>query len=499
MSAPKPEPESPLRPAFSEEDYLAIAPNHLTRKKSDISHGESDYDPYRTTYTTKPVSNATKKAAKRKVSNPVKTPEEDEENWIHRDKLAAIESRELEAAGFPVGRMSRPNSRTAESSSDRKASGNREPSLDIYPEDEEEDPYAKFPDAYPPREEKRQRIVPPISAEEDDREKKAIDYELRTPEEVAAAETEQNGQYFRLQPPARPNGSRLPIPRSSPVPVPAKIVERDSPLTRSRTSSGTNGPPELVRPRSRSVGSQNLLEDEPPLTPTNARGSMNSDHSPPKARIPNGAPTSAARRSSKTRVASTTSTKARTSSQQNRESPPKRPGTSSGRPSTSHRPEGDPPWIATMYKPDPRLPPDQQILPTHARRLAQEQWEKEGKIGTVYDRDFRLLNTEELPGPELHMDEPKGEKIKSTVLNSPWPLHTPPLGSPRSQGSLTRPGTSGTDHGGYKMMPTILQPQTNGTPLASPKLQNPPRPAIRVQDPPEEKKEKKGCLGCCVM
>jgi hypothetical protein len=130
--------------------------------------------------------------------------------------------------------------------------------------------------------------------------------------------------------------------------------------------------------------------------------------------------------------------------------------------------------------------------------MAQEQWEKEGKIGTIYDRDFRLLNTEEIssPPPELQKaeEERRGSAVKTTVLNT-WPLHTPPLGSPRSGNS--RPGTSGTDHGGYKMMPTILSTPPIGTPVSTPKPINQP---IRVQDTPEENvKEKKGCGACCIV
>jgi len=170
-----------------------------------------------------------------------------------------------------------------------------------------------------------------------------------------------------------------------------------------------------------------------------------------------------------------------------------------------------------MYKPDPRLPPDQQMLPTHAKRLAQEQWEKEGKTGTVYDRDFRLLNTEQFPeNPRLSMvenfettgnassskrDTTEGDAIKTTVLTTKWPLTgSKGLESPRSASSL-RPGTSGTDraNGGYKTMPTISpKPQ-------SPAVATPPataqQTAIRLPEPPQEdeKKQSKGCCGACVV
>jgi hypothetical protein len=498
MSSARTEPQSPPKPTFSEEDYLALAPgNYVARKKGNLSYSsepDSLVDLYKGGQGNNSVSNGIEKGGKRKLSNgPKRTPEDDEANWIHRDKLAQIETLELEAAGFPVGGVSRSGSRATSDGLKRQPSLlQQEPILDSHAEDAESD------EAFPSREGKRQRLVSPVTAGEDREGDSSIDFELRTPEEVAAAEIEAQAQYFRSPPPTRPNGSRLPLPRASPVPVPAKIVERDSPLTRSRTGSGTqSGVPEL-RPRSRGVGNQNVIDDEP-LTPTNApRMSLQNERaSPPKAKVPKGAPTSGARKSGTVRNVSTS--KPRTSSQQNRESPPKRPGTSSGRPSTSHRPEGDPPWIASMYKPDPRLPPDQQILPTHAKRIAQEQWEKEGKTGTVYDREFRLLNTEELSEPGSKAEAPPLEKpgrTKLTILTPQWPLHTPPLGSPRSQTSSNRPGTSGTEHGGYKTMPTIHN-ATPPTPIASPKPRTQP---MRMPDPPEDVKEKKGACGaCCVV
>lgn len=45
-----------------------------------------------------------------------------------------------------------------------------------------------------------------------------------------------------------------------------------------------------------------------------------------------------------------------------------------------------------MYKPDPRLPPDQQMLPTHAKRLQQEQWDAARKESEIRQRE--LGNTE---------------------------------------------------------------------------------------------------------
>jgi hypothetical protein len=152
------------------------------------------------------------------------------------------------------------------------------------------------------------------------------------------------------------------------------------------------------------------------------------------------------------------------------------------------------------------------MLPTHAKRLAQEQWEKEGKTGSVYDKEFRLLNTIELSPPEPRSPTREStssmngdavnenEKPARLTVNSKWPLSTtPPLGSPRSMTSSQRPGTSGTEHGGYSTMPKIptSPPQQQ---QMSPQIR-PHRPGqqIRMQEPDEEVKEKKGLCGCCVV
>ncbi|KAE9965188.1 hypothetical protein BLS_007799 [Venturia inaequalis] len=493
----------PLKAPFSpDNEYLNPGRSgSLARKNSDISHDSSEHERQPESHKTGPASRnvprAVEKGKKRKVSaasmNGKKDPEDDERNWIHRDKLAVIESKELEEAGF-VGRVSRSASRTAGPVSASRQQSVQEPAPE--PWNTEVSPKAEL---------KKQRTVSPVPVEEQETATDgATEWDLRTPEEIAADQ----GQYFVQPLPARPNGSRLPLPKNSPVPVPATIVERDSPLTRSRNSSSAYGTPEIgqLRPRSRSVGSQVLLDDDPPHTPTLQKSSVNSDsdRSPPKGTAPTKAnPTSAKRRSSgQPRVVSST-TKARNSSQASRDSPQKRPGTSSGipRPSTGHQPEGDPPWMASMYKPDPRLPPDQQILPTHAKRLAQEQWEKEGKTGTVYDREFRLLNTEEIRQPEEKpMPELRQPAETKTTELSAWPLNgEPSLGSPRSMNSSGRPDTGGTEHGGYRTMPNIAPTPRPTTPI-TPEPKSVPAPApIRLQQPPEDLKEKKGCGACCIV
>lgn len=167
-----------------------------------------------------------------------------------------------------------------------------------------------------------------------------------------------------------------------------------------------------------------------------------------------------------------------------------------------------------MYKPDPRLPPDQQMLPTHAKRMMQEQWEKEGKTGALYDKDFRLVTPHEFTPPRnstVQDENDEGEEeqqqqhTEEKAEEKPsWPLAPTKLDTDVPS---QRPSTSGTEHGGYKITPTVQSP------LASPNIQQRPlgttgehpraSEVIRIPDPPEEKegneKKKSGCACCIVM
>ena len=188
-----------------------------------------------------------------------------------------------------------------------------------------------------------------------------------------------------------------------------------------------------------------------------------------------------------------------------------------------------------MYRPDPRLPPDQQMLPTHAKRMMQEQWEREGQTGTVYDRDFRLLNNDAYPvNPTKDRNSPV-ETANTNTASSPQDESkmdvSPPLPPPtiRSDPGATgsRPGTGG----GYKITPTIpavatfqtipspsiTPPQNETSPLSAPPPP-PPKPQTETKrlsaqnqspsdriprmpamdEKAEESGKKKGC-GCCIV
>ncbi|KAK0901507.1 hypothetical protein LTR02_008589 [Friedmanniomyces endolithicus] len=395
----------------------------------------------------------------------------DDSAWIHRDKLAQIEIQEMEEAGLHVRQPRRSSStgpvasaRTSRSAS--RSGAGRAVSKDRQGEGAEEQDgplFANFDDY----QRKRVSTIPAADEEELEHERTfdpTVDSELRTPEEVHAA------QHVSKQ--LRPCTSRIPISKASPVPVPHQVVERDSPLPRSRNGSGAwsgawddQQQPEFARRCGR--------PSNPASRPTSSYLQNGNENSPPKARASGmAASTSGGRKVSgttnaATRPLSSHANKPRTSSLAN-----KRPGSSSGpvhghksRPSTAHAPEGEAPWIASMYKPDPRLPPDQQLLPTHAKRLQQEQWEREGKTGTPYDQDFNLLNDtqmEQKPAsvPKLETVgvngsfSPKGsprlDKPSTAASEKPWPL-SPHKSDTKSETGSVRPGTSG----GYRITPTI--------------------------------------------
>lgn len=123
--------------------------------------------------------------------------------------------------------------------------------------------------------------------------------------------------------------------------------------------------------------------------------------------------------------------------------------------------------------------------------MAQEKWEKEGKIGTAYDREFRLLNTDEIERPlSLDFNDRKVEENKTPAdikTEKTWPLGSP-LASPGAHDS--RPGTSGT--GRYTTMPKITAQQAPQTPTTEK-----PQERLRLPEPQEDEKKEKGC--CCIV
>ena len=400
---------------------------------------------------------------------------DDPENsrWIHRDKLARIESREMQEAGILIGRDGRSTSRQQKRSQSNDYQGNGVPGSH-----QSESVHGGQEDK------QRRRIASPVAMDE---EEEPMNFDLRLPEE-AAADKHDDEPFYRT-PTAKQSYSRIPLSTSSPIPVPQDYIARPTPLARSG-SNGWSGDDEgfaynKARSRSQSVGSQVMLDDD--------EQTLNSA-SPSKGKIL-GKP--GARKTSATRPAGPQKSRSRS----NHTRTESRPGTRSGETppgSSSKRPEGDPPWLAHMYKPDPRLPPDQQLLPTVAKRLKQEQWEREGKVGSVYDREFNTIDLhDETPPSSADNSQIKSQPVESQErngedsLNPDWPLR-----GPRSPSANGRPGTSGTDHGGYKTMPTIQTGPPNATAPSTQHLQ-----PIRVEEPDIEAADegkKKGC-GCCIV
>ena len=449
----------------------------------------------------------------------------DDSAWIHRDKLAQIEIMEMEQAGIPIRQARRSVSTGA--GAERRNSRSQSRSRKGAPKDEEQEqmPAETYGAAYGSEEdyERKRMSAIPAADEEEHQYDPNVDYEFRTPEEVAAEQESKQS--------VRPSTSRIPVSKASPVPVPSTVVGRDSPLPRSSHGSASGTWDELQyqrKARSGSVNSQTYEDGiRTPPRPGSSHLRSSDGNSPPKSRLPtkatpNGRKTSTSTTNGTERPGSSQGKQARAASNTNKDRLSSNGHRS--RPSTSHayNPEGDPPWLSSMYKPDPRLPPDQQMLPTHAKRMMQEQWEREGISGTTYDRDLRLISDEPLPSPTdkskalppppLNLNKTRFEPEKApspsrtpkleapaksptspnaTNLNA-WPL-TPE--SERKASASPRPGTSG----GYKITPTIQTPPQIQRPEPSPARVASPVRRMQDLDEKQEAQQKKGGCGCCVV
>ncbi|USP78450.1 hypothetical protein yc1106_05724 [Curvularia clavata] len=481
--------------------------NELHKKKSgEMIASNSDQDSvleyYKTHTNNKRGPASIKGKPKKKSTKGSQTDVEyDEDNWIHRDKLKEIETRELEEAGFRVGRSSRSNSRRSQSTGRRARDRTNSESTERTQNGDE-------------RHEPRKRVSTIPAGDEEAYEE---DYHTGSPNS--------QGETVEFQPMAskgnhtvRPSTSRIPLPKTSGIPVPASVAERDAPLPRSRSGSAHMNGDSIAtmgaRVRSGSVGSQVLLDDYEDGNPrygghrrNTSTGSMSPPKSPQKSPVKGKAPTKPNTNASSSRKTSVQKkqTKPRTTSST---SPPnRRPGTSGNgiatRPTTAHRPEGEAPWIASMYKPDPRLPPDQQIIPTHAKRMQQEQWENEGRVGSMYDKDFRLLNDDDMMNKRLsQLADLDPVAIEKARQDEAWPLPSPTKteSSPTEKADTNTAKSPTMEQSAYKLTPTIPQGVDRApSPKMAPPI-SPPQPkseVTRVPEPKEEPKEKKGL--CCIV
>jgi hypothetical protein len=437
--------------------YLAPARiNALNRKDSSISETGSAPDSLLDLYgANRSGINSVDYGERKGLNGEAYIDDEDPEHsrWIHRDKLARIESQELQAAGIilPQARAASKSSRR-EHSRDQQGNGFRSEQAG----------------------QKRQRVGSFPAEEEEAPEMNAWD--LRLPEEAA----EDPGDIFQDVSGGVRGVSRIPVSKTSPVPIPLEHLERNTPMRRKQSGVWVGEDEAISYPKSRGR-SQSIKALEDAVATSTPAKRLASDNSPTK-KTPTG------RKGPTPRTASAPQ-RSKTKATPNRDNPAtQRPPTRSGELGQSNsvkRPEGDPPWLASMYKPDPRLPPDQQLLPTVAKRLQQEQWEKEGKFGNLYDTSFRPLNDEEFQQPPQPESPTIEVKEKPEDHGSEWPLR-----GPRSPALSTgRPGTAG---GSYSTMPKIP-----GTPQGVGPMQS-PKPPIRAQEPPEDAEQKDGC-GCCVI
>ncbi|KAL8787538.1 MAG: hypothetical protein Q9195_007710 [Heterodermia aff. obscurata] len=439
--------------------------------------------------------------------------------WIHRDKLALIESHELQEAGIKLPRHSSLHGRSGSRSRSRK-SHSRGASRDLPVAGNQEQEH----ELLPRREGKRPRTRSPQKQHQDlERPLADIpDYDLRMPEEIAS----DSSPVYRQQG-LRSSSSRIPLPTSTAVPIPQEHRERHTPLPRSRGASGSwpAGDEDGVgynklRRRSQSVGSAVLLDGDEPLKSNGASNGV--DHvlniespisiSKQHTVETKATPSNHARKASATLRNVTEPQKARVASTTPRSSPASLPRSRSGlepRPATAvNRLEGDAPWIADMYKPDPRLPPDQQLVPTHAKRLQQKQIEEEAKSNAstppqISDFNPVAVHTQNglrPPSPSVARS-PRDLNEKSPAENQAgWPLNVSPKpsmtnanGNANSNGGGNSPGGA-SDHAGYSTIPKVRSTPTIGS-APSPKLdQQPMRREIEKQV-----KEKEPSCACCIV
>ncbi|KAH7032871.1 uncharacterized protein B0I36DRAFT_348024 [Microdochium trichocladiopsis] len=454
-------------------DYEDAA--HLNGSSHDsavYTGGQVEYDPYRgseygalkenqpRTTRSASVADSKRPATERTQSGDVA----EHSKWIHRDKLAKIESEELQAAGIVLPRVRAPSRPRRDRSQDKASLQRRDTDNSLHSHTRPTSRKNSVQSDWTPEVE-----VP--------------SWDLRLPDEIAE---DANEQYWIQG--GTGKSSKIPVAKLSPAPIPADFLDRDAPMSR-KASHGTllddDQSFSLSKTRTAS-GSSHLMDDSPKGQSAKKQAGETSPKKAAQPRKSSGPAKPVAQSRPKTRSGSTSNEKGRSTSTT-------RPTTRSGE---IRAPEGEPPWMVSAYKPDPRLPPDQQLLPTVAKRLQQEKWESEGKFGNVYDTDFRPLNEHELlKPPELQKPKVAPEEPEQ---NPEWPLR----GEAKSPTIGSRPGTSS-----YSTMPKIQdKPQVSPMPsprIGAPPIQPQPQPTAEQRPEPlevaEEKKKKEAGCGCCIV
>jgi hypothetical protein len=387
-------------------------------------------------------------------------PATEDSKWIHRDKLAKIESEELQAAGIFVPRSRAPSKQKRDRSRSTMRRGTD----------------ASDPNHAQSRSRKNSTAVEQRTAEIS-----VPSWDLRTPEEIAEEEA---NAYFTNN--GLKGASRIPVAKASPAPITLDWMDRGS---RKNSESPEEEPNAIGKTRSRSASASWQGPDKPNMPGILGPAKRSAtDISPKKNATGNRKASSGAK--------AVGNAAARPKTRSGSSGGATRPSTRSGESPPNKQPEGDPPWINT-YQPDPRLPPDQQLLPTVAKRLQQEKWEKDGTPGDIYDTDFRPLNDNSWkapPSPEKGQNADGNQQL----LGGEWPLKPE-----------TAPKSPNLRQGSYSTMPKI-QDKSPTSPVASPRLPAPNAQTLPTQPPqaeeghqqvPDEKgdeKKEQGC-GCCLV
>jgi len=159
--------------------------------------------------------------------------------------------------------------------------------------------------------------------------------------------------------------SRIPIFYASPKPIPMEYIFRSARLQRSPSAHlADHIDPSSTENNLKRVRSESLLDQ--PTTAYHTSPSKSKSSSVPRPR---------------SRSLSSMRSPHQTPRSKFTPSPNKRPPSA----------KGEPPWIQHTFSPDPNLPPEEQLIPTVAKRINQERLEREKGLVTVWDRDLRPL------------------------------------------------------------------------------------------------------------
>ncbi|KAK6544447.1 hypothetical protein TWF694_001142 [Orbilia ellipsospora] len=298
------------------------------------------------------------------------------------------------------------------------------------------------------------------------------DFDLRLPEEREVERVAQSKLAAARSRSVTP--SKIPVNLASPAPIPLQFFERNSPLKRARSDSLEEDAQSISYPATRTRSRTVESSEQPPVTPPEKSAPTTSHSATPPSKITTRTPSknSPRRPTSSHRTSAAGgkgAQKPRTvSSAGNRGSGGNTNSASIAKPINT--PEGPPPWAMGSYTTDPKLPPDQQIIPTVAKRLQQEQWEREGAPASVFDRELRPL--------KLHDKdmEPK-EAINFGEQSAQWPKINEKQRDPP---------------------PMVEPPKSERQETPKPPTKEP----IRVKDPeqaPGKGAKDKGCCGCTIM